>query len=172
MKMMVVGVMILAITGLAGDAFAAKSLMPAEKSLDDMNRRDAARFEQDQADRKKSGEPSEAAKEGDIRRGAEADAKMREQVKARKRGVAKQSHKANQDYLEKVRTGQVAKPAELGNPNYCVSRAVKLDRRRVFTDSELRHYVRDGHNEKEAFWITERDGAMMLVDPHISQNLR
>lgn len=68
--------------------------------------------------------------------------------------------------------GEIAKPPQAGKPNYCVSPAVKQDRRRVFTASELRRYGEGYEYWYEAFFVTERDGAQMLVDPHIYQNLR
>lgn len=114
----------------------------------------------------------QAAKEAGQRSGAEADPKMRKQKKARKRGEAKQAHKGNQDYMEKARIGQVAAPKDMGNPNYCVSQAVKQDRRRVFTASELKHYDKGGEYSDEPFWVQEQDGALMLVDPLIYPKMR
>ena len=63
MKKLLAGVMILAIIGLVGNAFAAESLIPLEKTAKEMNKLDTARFEQEQADRQKSAEPSGTTKE-------------------------------------------------------------------------------------------------------------
>lgn len=68
--------------------------------------------------------------------------------------------------------GEIAKPVDAGKPNYFVSPAVKRDRRLVIDTTYLKHYAKQDAPVGEGFWITERDGAMMLVDPHISQNLR
>jgi hypothetical protein len=35
----------------------------------------------------------------------------------------------------------------------------------------LKHYAKQDAPVGEAFGITERDGALMVVDPHISQEL-
>ena len=35
----------------------------------------------------------------------------------------------------------------------------------------LKHYAKQDAPVGEAFWIPERDGALMVADPHISQEL-
>jgi hypothetical protein len=73
---------------------------------------------------------------------------------------------------------ETPKYADAGKPDYCVSPAVKRDRRLPLDTSSLKYHAlkQDAHGiwiteREEANWITERDGTMMLVDPHISQHL-
>ena len=50
------------------------------------------------------------------------------------------------------------------------SPAVKRDRRVKYTPADLKREC-PHHKPQEAFWVVERDGRWMLVDPLISQQL-
>jgi hypothetical protein len=126
----------------------------------------------DEEQSKSSKEQADVAKEADQRRGAEADSKLKEQKRATRRGINKKAHADNQKLMEARSSGKEAKPADMGMPNYSASPAVLLDRRIQIDPVYLKHYARPDYSISEPFWIAERDGALMLVDPHNSQNLR
>jgi hypothetical protein len=109
-------------------------------------------------------EPAEAVKEPDSQRGAGAGAAVKEPKRAKKRAGNKPAHAATR--------GMAAQTADIGAPNYSVSPEVKRDRRRAIDAAYLKYYVKPDQPVGEAFWVTERDGALMLVDPHIAQKLR
>ena len=117
-------------------------------------------------------EQAEAVKETDPKRGAEAERQIGGTKAARKRESNKKAHAANKKVMEAHKSGTVAQSADIVTPNYSVSPAVKRDRRLAIDASYLKYYAKPDQPIGEAFWVTERDGALMLVDPHISQNLR
>ena len=117
-------------------------------------------------------EPAEAVKEPDQERGAEPEVKLGEQKAAGKRGSNKIAYAAGKKVRQAHKSGRVAEPANLVTPNYSVSPGVRRDRRLIIDAAYLKYYAQPDLPLGEPFWVTERDGALMLVDPHISQNLR
>jgi hypothetical protein len=117
-------------------------------------------------------EQAEAVKETDPKQGAEAGATLREQKQAKKREGNKPAQAANKKGMEAQKSGTVAQSTDIVAPNYSVSPAVKRDRRLAIDASYLKYSAKPDQLMGEAFWVTERDGALMLVDPHIVQNLR
>lgn len=117
-------------------------------------------------------EPAEAVKEPDQERGTEAEVKLGEPKGAGKRGSNKKAYATGKKVRAAHKSGEVAQSANLVTPNYSVSPGVKRDRRLKIDAAYLKYYAQTGQPVGEPFWVTERDGALMLVDPHISQNLR
>jgi hypothetical protein len=117
-------------------------------------------------------EPAEAVKEPDQGRGTEAEVKLGEPKGAGKRGSNKKAYATGKKVRAAHKSGEVAQSANLVTPNYSVSPGVKRDRRLKIDAAYLKYYAQTGQPVGEPFWVTERDGALMLVDPHISQNLR
>jgi hypothetical protein len=70
-----------------------------------------------------------------------------------------------------AKSGKGAQSANLVQPGYSVSPGVKRDRRLRIDAAFLKPYADPDLGVGEAFWVTERDGALMMVDPHISQSL-
>jgi hypothetical protein len=134
------------------------------------NRKYPQKKEEEQT--KAAKEQAETVKETDPKRGDEAGAKLREQKWAKQQEGNKQAHAANKKVMEAHKSGKVAQSADIVTPNYSVSPAVKRDRRLAIDASYLKYYAKPDQLIGEAFWVTERDGAMMLVDPHIYQNIR
>jgi hypothetical protein len=117
-------------------------------------------------------EPAEAVKEPDQERGAEPEVKLGEPKGAGKRGSIIKASATGKKVRAAHKSGKVAQSANLVTPNYSVSPGVMRDRRLIIDAAYLKHYAQSDQPRGEPFWVTERDGAMMLVDPHISQNLR
>ena len=69
------------------------------------------------------------------------------------------------------KSGMAAQSANLVQPGYSVSPGVKRDRRLKIDAAYLKYYADPDLGVGEAFWVTERDGALMMVDPLISQSL-
>jgi hypothetical protein len=134
------------------------------------NRQYAQKKEEEQTEAAK--EQAEAVKETDPKRGAEAGAKLGEPKRAKKRAGNKPAQAATKKGVEAPQSGTVAQSANLVAPNYSVSPAVKRDRRLVIDAACLKYSAKPDQPIGEAFWVTERDGALMLVDPHIAQDLR
>jgi hypothetical protein len=109
-------------------------------------------------------QPAGVAQEPGQGRGAGAEA----QVAATKR--AKKT--AKKKGVGAAKSGKAVQFANLVKPGYSVSPGVKRDRRFAFDAACLKAYANPDLGVGEAFWVTERDGALMMVDPHISQNLR
>ena len=91
---------------------------------------------------------------------------------AGKLGSKKKVYAAGKKVGGTQKSGEEAQSANLFTPNYSVSPGVKRDRRLTIDAAYLKHYAHSDQPLGEPFWVTERDGALMLVDPHISQNLR
>ena len=68
--------------------------------------------------------------------------------------------------------GMAAHSANLVQPGYSVSPGVKRDRRFAIDAAYLQYHADPDLGAGEPFWVTERDGALMMVDPRISQSLR
>ena len=117
-------------------------------------------------------EPAEAVKEPDQERGAEPEVKLGEPQAAGKPGSNKKAYATGKKVRKAHKSVEVAQSANLVTPNYSVSSGVKRDRRLKIDAAYLKYYVQPDQPVGEPFWVTERDGALMLVDPHISQNLR
>jgi hypothetical protein len=117
-------------------------------------------------------EPAEAVKEPDQERGAKPEVKLGEPKTAGKGGSIIKAYATGKKVRAANKSGGVAQSANLGTPNFSVSPGVKRDRRLRIDAAHLKYYAQTGQPVGEPFWVTERDGALMLVDPHISQNLR
>jgi hypothetical protein len=117
-------------------------------------------------------EQAEAVKEPDSQRGAEAGATLEEPKRAKKRVGNKPAQAGNKKVMEAHKSGTVAQSADMVSFHYSVSPEVKRDRRLAIDASYLKYYAKPDQLTGEAFWVTERDGTLMLVDPHIAQNLR
>ncbi len=115
--------------------------------------------------------PAGAAQEPGQDRGAGADIKEAGLSRAKKPAGTKKAKAAGKKFGGASQSGQKAQSANFVRPNYSVSPGVKRDRRLVLDASRLQYYAEPGRVIGEAFWVTERDGALMMVDPQISQNL-
>jgi hypothetical protein len=113
-------------------------------------------------------QPAEAAQEPGQGPGAGADAKVEGLKLAKKPAGNKKALVANKKGIGASRSAQ---STNLIQPDYSVSPGVKRDRRHAIDAASLKPYAEPGRIVGEAFWVTERDGAMMMVDPHISQSL-
>jgi hypothetical protein len=134
------------------------------------NREDPQKKAEEQT--KAAKEPAEAGKETDPKGGAEAGATVKEPKRAKKRAGNKPAQAANQKVMEAPMSGTIAQSTDIVAPNYSVSPAVRRDRRLAIDPAYLKYSAKPDPLMGEAFWVTERDGALMLVDPHIAQNLR
>ena len=117
-------------------------------------------------------EPAKAVKEPDQERGAEPEVKLGGPKAAGKQASNKKAYATGKKVRKAHKSGGVAQSANLVTPNNSVSPRVKRDRRLIIDAAYLKHYAQPGQPVGEPFWVTERDGALMLVDPYISQNLR
>ncbi len=112
-----------------------------------------------------------AAQEPDQGQSAGAEAKVAGLYQAKKPAGRKKALAVNKKGAGASKSGTAAQSAGLVPPNYSVSPGVKRDRRRAIDAAYLKPYAEPGRGIGEAFWVTERDGAMMMVDPKISQSL-
>ncbi len=169
----ILGVWIVVSLVLSGDAFAVpQSLMPVEKSLQDMNSRDKARFNQEQADRKSGEAEREAAADVDARQSAREEAARKAQERARRREINEQAHAANRKLMEDRRAGAIGCPGDWRKPDDSICPAVRRDMQQRITTSDLISNKHSSCEAGEAFWVKDRDGTLRLVDPLISQGLQ
>ena len=109
-------------------------------------------------------EPAEAAQEPGQGQGAGVEAKVQGTKRAKKPAGKKKG-------IGAPKSGMAAQSANLVQPGYSVSPGVKRDRRLRIDAASLKYYADPDLGIGEAFWVTERDGALMMVDPRISQSL-
>jgi hypothetical protein len=113
-------------------------------------------------------QPAGVAQEPGQGRGAGAEAKVDGLMLAKAAGN-KYSPAAKKKGAVASKSGKTAQSANLVTPDYSVSPGVKRDRRFAFEAADLKPYADPNRGVGEAFWVMERDGALMMVDPHISQ---
>jgi hypothetical protein len=116
--------------------------------------------------------PAGAAQEPDQGRGARTEAQLAELQKAKKPAVNRYAPAAPKKSVGASKSGQAGQYANLGQPGYSVSPGVKRDRRFAIDAAYLQYHADPDLGAGEPFWVTERDGALMMVDPRISQSLR
>jgi hypothetical protein len=154
------------VTG-AGPVLAQYAPVPSPDSAVSQEFQQNRLYAKNQAEEQTKGaqEPAGAIKDPDSKGGAGAGGTVKEPKRAKKRAGNKPAQAA-------ATKGMAAQTADIGTPNYSVSPEVKRDRRKAMDAVYLKYYAKPDQPAGEAFWVTERDGALMLVDPHISQNLR
>lgn len=116
--------------------------------------------------------PAEAAQEPVQGQGAGAQATVEGTKRAKKPAGKRYAPAGKKKGVGAAKSRQVAQAANLVQPDYSVSPGVKRDRRFAIDAAYLKNYADPDLGIGEAFWVTERDGAMMMVDPRISQSLR
>jgi hypothetical protein len=115
--------------------------------------------------------PVGAAPEPDQEQGAGAIAEVAQPKGPKKAAVNPYAPAAKKKGVGASKSGKAAQAANLVNPGYSVSPGVKRDRRLAIDAAHLQYYANPDRGSGEAFWVMERDGALMMVDPHISQSL-
>ena len=116
--------------------------------------------------------PAEAAPEPGQGQGAGAEAKVPGTKRAKKAAGKRYAPAGKKKGVGAPKSGMAAQSANLVQPGYSVSPGVKRDRRFAIDAASLKYYADPDLGIGEAFWVTERDGALMMVDPRISQSLR
>jgi hypothetical protein len=117
-------------------------------------------------------EPAEAAQESGQGRGAGSEAKVAGPQLAKKPAVNSYAPAAKKKGVGASKSGKAAQSANLAESRDSVSPGVKWDRRFAIDAASLPYYADPNLGVGEPFWVTERDGALRMVDPIISQSLR
>jgi hypothetical protein len=115
--------------------------------------------------------PVGATQEPDQEQGAGAIAEAAKAQGAKKPAAKRYAPAAKKKGVGAPKPGKAAQAANLVNAGYSVSPEVKRDRRLAIDAAYLKYYADPNRGSGEAFWVTERDGALMMVDPQISQSL-